>query len=39
MIADELLPQLRADSTPRIPLAMGVAGGALLIFVATRLAS
>lgn len=39
MIADELLPQLRADSTPRIPLAMAVAGGALLIFVATRLAS
>lgn len=39
MVADELLPQLRADSTPRIPLAMAVAGGALLIFVATRLAS
>lgn len=39
MIADELLPQLRANSTPRILLALAVAGGALLIFVATRLAS
>lgn len=39
MVADELLPQLRADSTPRILLALAVAGGALLIFFATRLAS
>ncbi len=39
MIADELLPQLRVDKTPRIPLAMAVAAGALLIFIATRLAS
>lgn len=39
MIADELLPQLRADTTPRIPLALAIAGGALLILVATRLAS
>ena len=38
MVADELLPQLRADSTPRILLALAVAGGALLIFAATRLA-
>jgi len=39
MVADELLPQLRADTTPRIPLALAVAGGASLIFIATRLAS
>lgn len=39
MVADELLPQLRVDTTSRILLAMAVAGGALLIFVATRLAS
>jgi zinc transporter ZupT len=39
MIADELLPQLRTDSTPRIPLALAVTAGALLIFIATRLAS
>lgn len=39
MIADELLPQLRNDSTPRVPLAMAVAAGALLIYIATRLAS
>ena len=38
MIADELLPQLWVDSTPRIPLALAVAAGALLIFIATRLA-
>lgn len=39
MIADELLPQLQTDSTPRIPLALAVTAGALLIFIATRLAS
>lgn len=39
MIADELLPQLRVTTTPRIPLALALAGGALLIFLATRLAS
>jgi zinc transporter ZupT len=38
MVADELLPQLRADSTPRILLGLAVTAGALLIFVATRLA-
>jgi zinc transporter ZupT len=39
MIADELLPQLQADTTPRIPLALGVTAGALLIYIATRMAS
>jgi zinc transporter ZupT len=39
MIADELLPQLRATTTARIPLVLALAGGALLIFIATRLAS
>lgn len=39
MVADELLPQLRADNTPRILLALSVAAGALLVFVATRFAS
>jgi zinc transporter ZupT len=39
MIADELLPQLREDNTSRILLAMAVAAGALLIFIATKLAS
>lgn len=39
MIADELLPQLRTDRTPRIPLVLAVTAGALLIFIATRLAS
>lgn len=39
MIADELLPQLWTDRTPRIPLALAITAGALLIFIATRLAS
>ena len=39
MIADEMLPQLRTDRTPRLPLALAVTAGALLIFIATRLAS
>lgn len=39
MVADELLPQLRADTMSRIPQALAVAGGALLILIATRLAS